>query len=41
MVRHVLVYNMEGIDPVTMFATGALLAVLIAGIVLVKPEPRN
>jgi uncharacterized membrane protein (DUF373 family) len=41
MVRHVLVYNMEGTDPVTMFATGALLAVLIAGIVLVKPEPRN
>jgi len=38
MVRHILVYNMEGIDPVTMFATGALLAVLIAGIVLVKPE---
>jgi len=41
MVRHVLVYNMEGIDPVTMFATVALLAVLIAGIVLVKPEPRT
>ena len=41
MVRRVLVYNMEGTDPVTMFATGALLAVLIAGIVLVKPEPRN
>jgi len=39
MVRHILVYNMEGIDPMTMFATGALLAVLIAGIVLVKPEP--
>ena len=38
MVRHILVYNMEGVDPVTMFATGALLAVLIAGIVLVKPE---
>jgi uncharacterized membrane protein (DUF373 family) len=40
MVRHVLVYNMEDIDPMTMFATVALLAVLIAGIVLVKPEPR-
>jgi uncharacterized membrane protein (DUF373 family) len=39
MVRHILVYNMEGVDPMTMFATGALLAVLIAGIVLVKPEP--
>ncbi len=39
MVRHVLVYNMESIDPLTMFATVALLAVLIAGIVLVKPEP--
>lgn len=41
MVRHVLVYNMESIDPMTMFATVALLAVLIAGIVLVKPEPRS
>jgi uncharacterized membrane protein (DUF373 family) len=39
MVRHVLVTNMETIDPMTMFATVALLAVLIAGIVLVKPEP--
>ncbi len=39
MVRHILVYNMEGVDPMTMFATVALLAVLIAGIVLVKPEP--
>jgi uncharacterized membrane protein (DUF373 family) len=38
MVRHVLVYNMDGIDPMTMFGTVALLAVLIAGIVLVKPE---
>jgi phosphate starvation-inducible membrane PsiE len=38
MIRHVLVYNMEGIDPVMLFATVALLAVLIAGIVLVKPE---
>ena len=41
MVRHVLIYNMEGIDPLTMFATGALLAVLIAGIVLVKSEPNG
>lgn len=39
MVRHILVYNMEGIDPMTMFATASLLAVLIAGIVFVKPEP--
>lgn len=39
MVRHILVYNMETIDPLTMFATVALLAVLIAGIILVKPEP--
>jgi len=38
MIRHVLVYNMEGIDPVMLLATVALLAVLIAGIVLVKPE---
>ncbi|MFA5266381.1 MAG: phosphate-starvation-inducible PsiE family protein [Methanoregula sp.] len=38
MVRHILVYNMGGIDPMTMFATVALLAVLIAGIVFVKPE---
>jgi uncharacterized membrane protein (DUF373 family) len=39
MVRHILVYNMEGIDPWVLLATVALLAVLIAGIVLVKPEP--
>lgn len=39
MVRHILVYNMETIDPLTMFATVTLLAVLIAGIVFVKPEP--
>ncbi len=38
MVRHILVYNMEDIDPMTMFATVSLLAVLIAGIVFVKPE---
>ena len=38
MVRHILVYNMENIEPMTMFATVSLLAVLIAGIVLVRPE---
>ncbi|OPX65563.1 MULTISPECIES: phosphate-starvation-inducible PsiE family protein [unclassified Methanoregula] len=38
MIRHILVYNMEAIDPLTMFATVTLLAVLIAGIVFVKPE---
>jgi uncharacterized membrane protein (DUF373 family) len=38
MVRHILVYNMEGIDAMAMVATAGLLAVLIAGIVLVKPE---
>jgi uncharacterized membrane protein (DUF373 family) len=38
MVRHILVYNMEGIDPMAMVATAGLLAVLIAGIVLVRPE---
>ncbi len=37
-VRHVLIYNVGGGDPIQMFATVALLAVLIAGIVLVKPE---
>ena len=41
MVRHVLVYNMEAIDPGMLLATVALLAVLIAGIVLVKPEPMD
>jgi phosphate starvation-inducible membrane PsiE len=39
MIRHILVYNMEGIDPTMLLATVALLAVLIAGIVFVKPEP--
>jgi uncharacterized membrane protein (DUF373 family) len=39
MVRHVLVYNMVDVDPVTLFTTAFLLAILIAGIVLVKPEP--
>jgi uncharacterized membrane protein (DUF373 family) len=38
MVRHILVYNMSSVDAPTMFAVVALLAVLIAGIVLVKPE---
>jgi hypothetical protein len=37
MVRHILVYNMGSIDPISLFATVALLAVLIAGIVLIKP----
>lgn len=37
MVKHILVYNMGSIDPVTLFATVSLLAVLIAGIVLIKP----
>jgi len=39
MVRHVLIYNVDTVDPVTLFGTVALLAVLIAGIVLIKPEP--
>lgn len=39
MVRHVLIYNMEDINPLMLTASVALLAVLIAGIVLVKPEP--
>jgi uncharacterized membrane protein (DUF373 family) len=38
-VRHVLVYNVATVDPAMLFGTVALLAVLIAGIVLVKPEP--
>jgi uncharacterized membrane protein (DUF373 family) len=37
-VRHILVYNTAAIDPVNLFATVALLAVLIGGVVLVKPE---
>jgi uncharacterized membrane protein (DUF373 family) len=37
MVRHILVYNTGSIDPMALFATVALLAVLIAGIVLIKP----
>jgi uncharacterized membrane protein (DUF373 family) len=38
MVRHILVYNVATTDALQMFATVALLAVLIAGIVLVKSE---
>ncbi|MGA2161359.1 MAG: phosphate-starvation-inducible PsiE family protein [Methanoregula sp.] len=37
-VRHILVYNVATTDALQMFATVALLAVLIAGIVLVKSE---
>jgi uncharacterized membrane protein (DUF373 family) len=39
MVRHILIYNVASVDPMVLFGTVALLAVLIAGIVLVKPEP--
>ena len=39
MVRHVLVYNVSTVDPQVLFGTVVLLAVLIAGIILVKPEP--
>ena len=39
MVRHILVYNMESVDPLMLTASVVLLAVLIAGIVLVRPEP--
>jgi len=38
MVRHVLIYNIQTVDAVTLFATVSLLAVLIAGVVLLKPE---
>ena len=38
MVRHILVYNVTTTDVPQMFATVALLAVLIAGIVLIKGE---
>jgi uncharacterized membrane protein (DUF373 family) len=37
-VRHVLVYNMAGVDPMILFVTVSPPAVLIAGIVFVKPE---
>jgi uncharacterized membrane protein (DUF373 family) len=39
MVRHILVFNVSSADAMQMFATVFLLAVLIAGVVLVKPEP--
>ncbi len=38
MVRHILIFNVATIDALQMFATVALLAVLIAGIVLIKSE---
>jgi len=38
LVRHILVYNVTSTDVYQLFATVALLAVLIAGIVLVKNE---
>jgi uncharacterized membrane protein (DUF373 family) len=38
MVRHVLIFNVSTVDPALLFGTVALLAVLIAGIVLIKPE---
>ena len=38
MVRHILVYNVATTDALQMFATVALLAVLVAGIVLIKSE---
>jgi len=40
-VRHVLIYNVDTVDPVTLFGTVTLLAVLIAGIIFVKPEPLS
>lgn len=40
MVRHVLIYNVQTVDPLSLIASVALLAVLIAGVVLVKPENR-
>lgn len=39
MVRHILIINVVSFDAMQMFAIVALLAVLIAGVVLVKPEP--
>jgi uncharacterized membrane protein (DUF373 family) len=41
MVRHVLIFNVSTVDPVLLFGTVALLAVLIAGIVLIKPESQG
>jgi uncharacterized membrane protein (DUF373 family) len=40
-VRHVLVYNVGAADILQLFAAAAVLAVLIAGIVLIKPEPTG
>ena len=37
-VRHILVYNVASVDPTIVIGTVAILAVLIAGIVLIKPE---
>ena len=39
-VRHVLVYNIATTNTTELFAAVAVLAVLIAGIVLIKPEPK-
>jgi len=40
MVRHILIVNAPTTDAIPMFVKIALLAVLIAGMVLVKPEPE-
>lgn len=41
-VRHVLIYNVATPENVSqLFAAVAVLAVLIAGIVLIKPEPQG
>jgi uncharacterized membrane protein (DUF373 family) len=40
LVRHILVYNVATTDALQMFATVALLAVLIVGIVFVKSEDQ-
>jgi len=37
-VRHILVYNVSSADLSIILGTVAILAVLIAGIVLIKPE---
>ena len=39
MVLHILFFNVSTTDAMQMFTTVALLAVLITGVVLVKPEP--
>jgi uncharacterized membrane protein (DUF373 family) len=38
MVRHILVYNMVDTEPLTLLTTAILLAILIGGIIFVKPE---